>query len=76
MKEYSKQEYVFPSMDLDCLILNPAFINKKVRGSKRKAVLSEVSERTRSRKRLVNDEGAILKVVAAAAVIFAVALFI
>lgn len=76
MKEYTKQEYVFPSMDLDCLILNPAFINKKVRGSKRKTALSEISGRSQSGKRSVNDEGAILKVVAAAAVIFAVALFI
>lgn len=76
MKEYSKQEYVFPSMDLDCLILNPAFVNKTARGSKRKAALSEASQRTRSRNGSVNDEGAILKVVAAAAVIFAVALFI
>lgn len=76
MKEYIKQEYVFPSMDLDCLILNPAFINKKVRGSKRKVTLPEALERPRSEKRSVSDEGAILKVVAAAAVIFAVALFI
>lgn len=75
MKEYKSSEYGLYSMDLDCLILNPAFINRGSKNNIGKRQMLTSGKRTTKGQRKA-DESTILKFVAAAVAVFTVALFI
>ncbi len=76
MKEYTSKECVFHPMDLDCLILNPAFINKRPAGGVYKKQVPAAYKRVAKRDKSTSDDGAILKFAIAAVAVFALALFI
>lgn len=76
MKECMTSNCVFEPMDLDCLILNPAFINKRPARRVYKKQVPTSYRRESKREERAGDDGAILKFVVAAVAVFALALFI
>lgn len=76
MKQGMTSNCVYEPMDLDCLILNPAFINRRPASGVYKKQMPSSCRRTDKKEEKNGDDSAIMKFVVAAVAVFALALFI